>query len=139
MKKIIALVLVSFVFWSCEEQGELTRDGFNSTSIAPNSILRYNGVFVPTSGISVMGGVKIYSDNEQWKLQLDNFSISDGPDLKVYLSKSPTPDDFINLGNLTSATAYTIPSQVDFTVYKYVLIHCQQYNHLFAIAPLNQN
>lgn len=127
MKKTLALVLVSFVLWSCEEQGEFTRDGFNSASIAPNSLVRYNGTFVPTSGISVTGGVKIYSDNGQWKLQLENFSITEGPDLKVYLSKTASPDDFVNLGNLTSATIYNIPTQVDFTVYKYVLIHCQQY------------
>lgn len=139
MKKLIALVLVSFVLFSCEEQGEFTRDGFNVATISENATLRFNGVFVPTSGTSVTGEAKIYADNGQFKLKLEGFSISEGPDLKIYLSKSASPDDFVNLGNLTSATIYVVPQSVDLSVYNYVLIHCQQYNHLFAVAELMEN
>jgi len=57
----------------------------------------------------------------------------------VYLSKSNTPTDFVNLGNLNPATVYSIPQSVDLKEYKFVLIHCQQYNHLFAVAELAKN
>lgn len=139
MKKLIVLVMVSFVLLSCEEQGELTQDGFNVTTISENAILRFNGVFVPTSGISVTGQAKIYADDGQFRLKLDGFTISEGPDLKIYLSKTASPDDFVNLGNLTSSTIYDVPQSVDLSVYKFVLIHCQQYNHLFAVAELTEN
>lgn len=139
MKTKLFLLPIFLLLFSCEEQGELTKDGLRDTTISQNSILKYRGVFAPTSGIAVSGEAKIYQTGNSYELQLDNFSISSGPDLKVYLSKAATPTEFINLGNLTSATVYAIPTQVDFSQYKYVLIHCQQYNHLFAVAQLMPN
>lgn len=136
--KIFLLPILLFLF-SCEKEGELTRDGLRNTTISTAAVLKYHGAFFPTSGIAVTGEAKIYQEGNDYKVQLDNFSISSGPDLKVYLSKSATPNAFINLGNLTAATVYAIPVQVDFSEYKYVLIHCQQYNHLFAVAELIQN
>lgn len=139
MKTKLFLLPIFVLLFSCEEQGDLTKEGLRNTTISQNSILKYRGLFTPTSGISVAGEAKIYLDGNDYKLQLDNFTISDGPDLKVYLSKTSSPTEFINLGNLTSATVYAIPQQVDFSQYKYVLIHCQQYNHLFAVAALIPN
>jgi hypothetical protein len=70
-------------------------------------------------------------------VNLKDFSISDGPDLKVYLSKTALPDDFISLGDLTSARTYAINQSVDFSEYQYVLIHCENFNHLYAVAKLS--
>lgn len=125
---------------SCEVQGDLTRDVTQGIAISKEtSILKSSGTFMPTSGINTTGAAKIYLDNAEYKLELTNFSVTSGPDLKVYLSKSNTPTDFVNLGNLTSKTVYAVPQNLDISAYKYVLIHCQQYNHLFAIAALTQN
>lgn len=137
MKKLFIL-LILFLILSCQEEGPLTKDG-NTIIIIPAAILKYYGTFQPTNGITVTGQAKIYLENGQYKVQLENFSVSGGPDLKVYLSKAATPTDFVNLGNLTSQTIYPIPATVDVKSYSHVLIHCQQYNHLFAIAPLTQN
>jgi hypothetical protein len=137
MKNII-LVTVILLFASCQEEGILTKDR-EDVVVNPTAVLKYYGTFIPTSGITVSGEAKIYLENNQYKLQLENFSVSSGPDLKVYLSKAATPSDFINLGNLTSQTVYPIPSSVTLSQYSHVLIHCQQYNHLFAIAPLTKN
>lgn len=138
MKKIFSLLLILLLLFSCKEQGELTRNSSRDTAISENAVLKYNGTFTPTPGTTVTGRAKIYQIDNKYDLQLANFSISDGPDLKVYLSKSNTPTEFINLGNLSSAKIYSIPTQVDFSQYKYLLIHCQQYNHLFAVAQLTQ-
>jgi hypothetical protein len=137
MKKIFVLTL-TVLLASCQEEGILTK-GSNATVITPTADLKYHGTFEPTSGIIVTGSAKIYLENGQYKVVLDNFSISDGPDLKVYLSKAATPNDFVNLGNLTSQTVYPIPTSVNLANYSHLLIHCQQYNHLFAIATLIQN
>jgi len=138
MKKLFMLPILCLLF-GCEEQGILTKDGFNVATVNQGAVLKYHGSFVPTSGITVAGGVKIYVENNQYTLVLDDFSISNGPDLKVYLSKADTPNDFVTLGNLTAATVYSIPQNVDVSTYSHVLIHCQQYNHLYAIAQLIQN
>ncbi|WP_300565919.1 DM13 domain-containing protein [Flavobacterium sp.] len=135
VKQIIVSVFI-LLFVSCEKEGDLTTgNNFNNT-ISNVAVLASSGTFTATSGISVTGEAKIYIGNNTKEIVLENFTISDGPDLKVYLSKSSTPDEFINLGGLTAATVYSIPQQVDLSQYKYVLIHCQQYNHLFAIAEL---
>lgn len=137
MKKLL-LLLAFVIFGSCQEEGELTRS-VGDTVISQNAILRYYGTFEPTNGITVSGEAKIYQEGNQFKVRLDNFSISSGPDLKVYLSKSNVPSEFVNLGNLTSQTVYPIPPSVNVADYSHVLIHCQQYGHLYAIAPLTQN
>lgn len=137
MKKLLLLPIVLLLL-SCEVEGDLTKRVPNSI-IPQNTVVDYSAEFVPTSGITVSGNAKIYLNNGQRKLKLENFSITDGPDLKVYLSKSNMPTDFVNLGNLNPLAVYTIPQQVDFSTYRYVLIHCQQYNHLFAVGQLIQN
>lgn len=139
MKKITPLLLFFLVITSCEIEGELTQDAVETPVIVTENQLLSSGTFAPTSGINVAGGVKIYSENNQKFVQLTDFSISNGPDLKVYLSKTDNPSQFVNLGALTSATIYAIPSEVNVADYPFVLIHCQQYNHLFAIAALTQN
>jgi Electron transfer DM13 len=139
MKKIFYVLAILFFFISCQEEGVLTIGNANNEVITPEAILRYQGVFAPTSGISVSGEAKIYIENGQYKVTLQDFSVSGGPDLKVYLSKADTPTQFVTLGNLTSQTVYPVPSGIDVADYSHVLIHCQQYNHLFAIAALTSN
>lgn len=141
MKKIIFL-LATFItlisLASCENEGELTKT--TSNKISSDAVLKYSGLFSPTAGISGSGSVKITLDNGIYKLSLENYTIENGPDLKVYVSKTTTPtSEFVNLGNVNSNTVYTIPQQINLSVYKYVLIHCQQYNHLFAVATLIEN
>ncbi len=139
VKKGIYL-FITLMFFSCEIEGKFTRyQAQEQFVIDPDDELvqLYAGTFVPTAGISVTGEAKIYQQGTTRFVSLENFSISNAPDLKVYLSTTAAPDTFVNLGNLTAATTYTIPTQVDLTVYTYVLIHCQQYNHLYAIANLN--
>lgn len=138
MKKLI-LFPTLLLMLSCQVEGELTQTVQNSVPITPTAMLKYYGTFEPTSGIEVSGEAKIYLEGTQYKVQLEDFSFTSGPDLKVYLSKDATPTDFVNLGNLTSQTVYPIPSSVNIDDYSHVLIHCQQYNHLFAIASLTQN
>lgn len=139
MKTTFFFFFLLTFFCSCEQEGDLTHDKVAVIVDQPNALVKYQGVFSPTSGINGSGIVKIYLENNQYKLALENYSISSGPDLKVYLSKSNTPTVFVNLGNLNPTTVYSIPQNIDLKEYKYTLIHCQQYNHLFAVAELIQN
>jgi hypothetical protein len=87
----------------------------------------------------VGGSAKIYKTGNKYELALENFSSSNGPDLKVYLSKEKQPVNFVNLGSLKSTSGnqlYPIPASVNVKDYDFALIHCQQYNHLFGFASL---
>ncbi|WP_136668048.1 DM13 domain-containing protein [Flavobacterium sp. H122] len=139
MNKYLLILLALFTL-SCEKEGELTREN-NNVSIPEGAILKYTGSFVPTSGITAAGVVKVYLDNGVYKLEIEDANVSSGPDLKVYLSKSDTPTQYVNLGNFAGngTSTYAIPAETIVPDYSYVLIHCQQYNHLFAVAKLNSN
>ncbi|WP_298146587.1 DM13 domain-containing protein [Flavobacterium sp.] len=136
--RTLVLIVCSFLLFGCSEEGVLT-SGRVAEEIAPDATLQYAGNFAPTSGITVSGGAQIYFSEGTYKLQLTDFSISNGPDLKVYLSQAAVPSNFVNLGNLSAQTVYEIPNSVVVSDYDYVLIHCQQYNHLFAVTALTQN
>lgn len=100
----------------------------------------YRGVFMATPGITIMGSAKIVADSGKQVVLLDSFSVSGGPDLKVYLAKEYPAVSFINLGSLQrndGTQIYPVPVAVDYAQYKYVLVHCQQYNHLFGYAALH--
>jgi hypothetical protein len=139
MKTKLLFFPLFLLLFSCEVEGDLTQNKIPVVINQPELVLKYQGLFAPTSGINGSGMVKIYLENNQYKLLLENYTISSGPDLKVYLSKSNMPTDFVNLGNLNASTVYFIPQSVDFKEYRFVLIHCQQYNHLFAVAELIKN
>ena len=134
-EKIYDTVGLFFLMASCEVQGELTKYKNNDAVALPTTELKYSGVFVSSPGESVSGFVKVYLEKAQ-QLFLDNVMAS-GPDLKVYLSKSDKPTDFVNLGNFVkSKTIYEIPTNVDVSDYGYVIIYCQQYSVIFGVAQL---
>jgi hypothetical protein len=100
---------------------------------------RVSGTFNNGPYGSVMGSAKIYFQNNQYILALENFSSSNGPDLHVYISKEVQPVNYIDLGRLQSVGGnqqYPFTVTINFSEYKYALIHCQQYNHLFGSAEL---
>lgn len=105
------------------------------------AILKYNGIFSNGPSGSVNGQVKIFLKGNKYILSLANFSTTNGPDLKVYISKEMFPLNFIKLGDLQSTNGnqlYNITGTPDFTIYKYVQIHCEKYDHLFGYALLSK-
>jgi hypothetical protein len=139
MRKIIIPVLVAIIFLlSCVKDNTPTRplDNTVDTTVAMG---RYAGTFSNGPYGNVSGTAKIYLQGTQYKLALENVMISNGPDLHVYLSKEVLPATFLDLGSLQSVAGnqlYNIPGSPDFSQYKYALIHCKQYNHLFGSAEL---
>jgi Electron transfer DM13 len=125
-----------FLLSSCEKEGLYTQTT-DSDINQQNSALLKTGGFYPTRGITVSGSAEIRKNASAEFVNLANFSVSSGPDLKVYLSKKDYPSEYVNLGPLeNNKTTYRIPEGAAIEDYPYVLIHCQQYNHLFAIANL---
>ena len=139
-KTLLAVFVVTILLVACKKE--------NTTATSTNPImemvdttaqLKYRGAFMSGPYGTTMGTIKIYSKLNVYSMVLDSFTVSNGPDLHVYLSKEIQPLNFIDLGVLraTSGTqVYAINGTPDFSQFKYGLIHCQQFDHLFGSASL---
>ncbi|MBV6658255.1 MAG: DM13 domain-containing protein [Devosiaceae bacterium] len=77
------------------------------------------------------------------------FEVTNGPDLEVWLVADPAPansravldSQWVSLGllkgNIGDQT-YTVPEDVDVSAYGSVVIWCEQFSVLFAVATLNE-
>lgn len=132
-------MVISIAFTACSKNLNAPTNTVNDpidTVVLKES---YAGSFINGPYGAVRGTVKIFTDSVQYKLLLDSFNVSNGPDLHVYLSQEVQPVHFIDLGKLKSVSGsqvHNIPGKPDFTIYKYALIHCQLYNHLFGSSEL---
>lgn len=101
--------------------------------------IRFSGNFAAGPYGNTMGKALIVTQQGKLFLRLEDFTVSSGPDLKVYLAKEKQPINFINLGSLKALNGnqeYAISGNPDLSQYQYALIHCEQYNHLFGWAQL---
>ena len=72
-------------------------------------------------------------------LRFENFNTVNGPDLRIYLSKDLTDDDFVELGKIKATKGnvnYDIPESVDINEYNNVLVWCKPFGVLFSSATL---
>ncbi|MBI2648511.1 MAG: DM13 domain-containing protein [Thaumarchaeota archaeon] len=82
----------------------------------------------------------IRTNNGSQILRLSNFRTTNGPDLFVYFATDTTGKDIVNLGQLKGNIGdqnYDIPSNVDLSRYRYVLIWCRAFAVLFGSAQLS--
>jgi hypothetical protein len=141
MKAFLTILITSFLLVSCIRENTSTED---LMEMAPeNATLKYSGNFIQGPyGNNVNGKAEIYEKNGIFTLVFnDSFTINNGPDLYVYVSKEQQPTQFISLGRLKSVNGgqtYTFTSAINFDDYKYAVVHCQQYNHLFSYALLQK-
>lgn len=139
MKNIIFAFILGLIFTSCKREENTPIEPLMET-VDSMAVVNVKGSFTGIGGESVSGTARIITADGKYSLVLDQFSTNNGPDLHVYLSKQATPKDFIDLGSLKSTRGtqvYEINGTPDFAEYKYALIHCQQFNHLFGSALLS--
>ncbi len=77
-------------------------------------------------------------------LRLENFKVTNGPDLRVLLMVDPEGRDkaqgYIELGQLKGNIGnqnYPIPADTDISAYNAVMIYCRPFQVIFSTAPLN--
>jgi hypothetical protein len=86
------------------------------------------------------GDAQIISTGGKNVLRFENFSVRNGPDLFVYLSRDvdgKRVDEALNLGKLKAtdgAFNYDIPAGIDVSNVRSVVVWCKQFSVLFAIA-----
>lgn len=92
------------------------------------------------------GLARVVRDGDQRVLRLEEFRVTNGPDLYVYLaahrqprSRADVDEGFVNLGRLKGnigAQTYAIPAGVDLARYRSVVIYCRAFHVVFSTAPL---
>lgn len=139
------LILISFLVYfvlssSCKKEETLASTSALQEQVDTSAILKYSGSFTSGPYGTTSGSAEIYLQNTTYVVKLNNLSTSNGPALHVYLSKEAMPINYFDLGNLKSISGnqvYSINGNPNFSEYKYISIHCVQYNHLFGSALLN--
>ena len=80
-------------------------------------------------------------------LRLENFNVTNGPDLRVLLSPHPNPDSraevktsgYVEIGKLKGNKGnqnYPIPDTVDVSAIESVIIYCKPFKVIFSVASL---
>ena len=108
-------------------------DSLNST---------YKGVFMGADSFhKTEGKALIISQEGNTYLRLEDFTSTNGPDLKVYLSEDINAKSYVSLGELKGNIGnqnYEIPKNTDLSKYKYALIWCEKFRVLFGHSELAQ-
>ena len=136
-KKELSILLVSLV--------TITLIGTFSqaqTANAQEQISPLSGQFMGTGdGTHNAEGIarEINLENGKQFIRLENFKVTNGPDLYVYLATDKSTSDFVDLGKLKANNGnqnYEVPEGTDLTKYDTVLIWCKSFSVLFGSADL---
>ncbi len=136
MKKLFILFLLGIAL-GCNPEDATPTDPANDAFDETMATLLREGTWMGSGSYNVSGVAQIYDDNGKKVLLLNNFSSSNGPDLRVYLSTTTGATSFVNLGELKSTRGkqtYSIPDGTDIDQFKFALIWCQQFSALFGKA-----
>ncbi|MGL1921933.1 MAG: DM13 domain-containing protein [Hyphomicrobiales bacterium] len=93
------------------------------------------------------GIATLVKDGDKTILKFENFYVTPGPDLYVWLAKNPTPknaqdvtnDKNTQLAKLITPSgkqSYEIPADIDMSEFGSVVIWCKEFGVLFASAEL---
>lgn len=81
----------------------------------------------------------LYLEDGSSVLRLENFRVTNGPDLYVYLSTDKNASGYIDLGRLKASSGnqnYELPADVDLSKYDNVIIWCKSFSVYFGGAEL---
>jgi hypothetical protein len=120
MYKFVVIILVSLISLSACVKEDTSTNPVDNPVDTSMAMSRVSGTFGNGPYGSVNGKAKIYFQNNQYTLALENFNSSNCPDLQ----------------SVSGNQQYPLPENTNFSDYRYALIHCQQYNHLFGSAEL---
>jgi hypothetical protein len=127
MKKLLFIALI-FTAIACKDQPLM-----ETPANTEDKEVLFAGTF-ESSAHPTSGTVEIQSDGTNRNLVFENFKTDNGPDLRVYLSKDKTDNDFIDLGTLKGTQGsffYELDSSVNLDEYSTILIWCEDFSVLF--------
>jgi Electron transfer DM13 len=137
MKKILVYIFALGLFLTACKKEEIIVDN-TPVVVTETQKTLLTGSFVsndhPTSGIA-----KIVQDTDGKKyLVMENLKSDAGPDLRIYLSQDKTIKSAVQiLAKVPGGNSKTLlPSDVDISKQKTILIWCKQFSVLFGNAEL---
>lgn len=110
---------------------------------AMKSAVKFSGSFVDGEPKHyAKGNVFTAADGDKTILRIEELDATNGPDLHLFLAKpgSKTAEG-INLGKLKGnkgSQNYTLPDEVDLSIYSKVVIYCKQFSVDFGYADLKK-
>jgi hypothetical protein len=140
IKNVCALFAL-MLFMACTEEGpEITGNDPKDEMAVTLGM----GEFIDlNAGHHLSGTVLILADDKNQKtLRFEDLSVVNGPDVNVYLSKTPMYKDVIDLGDLKATKGsvnYALDPSINTSEHKYVLIWCVEYAVLFGYAEIIDN
>jgi len=117
-----------------ETMDEMVKDSEPSIEIFKS------GTFEGLAGHDVEGIAKIIQVNDMTFLRFENFQVTNGPDLFVYITQDGDVHNGINLGKLKGSMGdqnYELPDDIDTEVYNVPVIYCKLFGVYFAEAHLS--
>jgi len=96
------------------------------------------------------GVAKIFrAPDGSFLLRLEDFRVTNGPDLRVILSPHPNPEGrgdvtaegYVEVGKLKGNVGnqnYPIPAEADISALNSVVIYCKPFHVIFSVAPLEE-
>ena len=96
------------------------------------------GDFKGLAGHNAKGVAKIIQGNDMTFLRFENFEVTNGPDLRVYITSGGDVNNGIHLEKLKGSRGdqnYAL-NDIDLGVYDTVVIYCQPFGVYFAEATL---
>jgi hypothetical protein len=142
----------AFVTMAAEDQA--MADAMVAAALAPDAVMTEaptalsNGAFGVIDAIhGGEGTATIYALADGSRvLRFEDFRVTNGPDLHVYLARNDAPrshddlgDDYIDLGSLKGNVGnqnYTLPAELDLSGYQSVVIYCVPFQVVFSTATL---
>lgn len=140
MRNLYLVCLCLILFAACEREAHTPTSPISDTFDPAGATLLASGMFVGSGGYTVTGTASVYEKDGTRTLVLDPYSSSNGPDLRVYLSRDEQANSALNLGFLKSTTgkqSYAIPGNANIAEFLYVHIWCQQFSVQFGRAALD--
>jgi Electron transfer DM13 len=127
---LVILSVTTLIISSCSNDTNATNN--------PVEEVAYLGTFTssahPTTGNATVNTAKTI-------LNFSNFMSDNGPDLNIYLASdiSNIKADYIDLGDIKGLNGnfnYTLPTGVDISKYKHVVVWCVDFDVNFGYATL---
>lgn len=144
---LILSILLAFGYWTASPLFINKRvDEKLQTNSSPNSTdnlkLLYQGKFSGGApGHSGEGTVKVIRSDKIYIRFEDDFKVTNGPDLYVYLAKSDKFDPNAQVAKLKGnqgSQNYELPDKLDIKNYSEVWIWCRAFSVLFAKSKLTE-
>jgi len=136
MSRFVLLCFLCLSFTACVKKNTKKNlvENFDTTDATFISKSNFSSNAHPTSGC-----INLYQKAGSYNFVFTGFKTDNGPDLRVYLSRSTVNKDFIELGKLKAVSGefnYSIDTTTNLKDYRYVLIWCEDFSVLFGNAQL---